>query len=633
MKTNTIELQINKAIKIHFGNDYVNNSLSQDESSNKEVKKVNDNEKLFFALGALAIVVIGGLSYKKFHSIKRLKESGLNNSNAAIQTTSFLHNIMEIFSKKMSKSEFLKFDDEFKRLRFPKYGVIDFLKNDDAKNFVKYILAAKNSGLSNFIELPKVLILNNINTRIKDIGKILVTALESNFVSTKYTKGHIAEFIESLDEFSSNALKKYNEEQTHTFLHFDNVSEFLTDLKLKENEQFKERFDKIIDKNHENKIVYILDDKAVTPLNKDSILKLEFDEKINTVDLTKDLDEVEFQLGHKLLSKVENVNKELFEYIQPDQQSVFLIKNLLMDNLTQKVFITNSTDKSVVDKAITLIASKTNNVFEKLDCKETSNLVDILSQKGERAEDLYQRTGKRTFLYLDNLEHTPQINDFIITANEKYHTIPVLNAQNKEIISKLNLPENQIIKMDFWAKGQKAIVDSLELMNERATKNDFSHIDLERLKREFFTWIAAERSGKDPKISNGILLYGSDNLTSITADAIKNTVDANYIKLNYDKNELKKLIIELVEEAEKAEKLFKQTRKRTIIEADGLDNILTLDTETRENLSLINAFKNIAENLSENYHTTLIMRTDKPLEQFEAASIASNRLGMHIEVK
>lgn len=638
MIINFISLQKSKLGNNYFGNNYSSNvSPPQNQSNNKGAKKANNNDKLFLALGALALIVIGGISYKKIHSAKMLKKSSSNNSNATIQATSFLQNCMEKFSKKLPQSDFFRFNEEFKRLSLPKYDIIDSLKNDDTKNFVKYILAAKESGLSSHIELPKGLILGNVNSKIKDVSKIFTTAIYSNFVSTKYTKGHIVEFIESLDEFSSNALKKYNEKQTHTFLHFDNASQFLNDLKLKENEQFKARFDKIIALNQENKIVYIVDDNAAKQLNTDSILKLEFDEKINSVDLTNDLEEVNFQLGSKLSSKAENIDKELSEYIKPNGSPSFhTIRNLLLDTPNEKVFLVDGKDNNIVEKAITLISLKTNNTYEKLDCKEISNLSAILPQKGEKAKGLYNRTCKRTFLYLDNLEPSQQINDFIVTASEKYHIIPVINTQNNEVISALNLPENQIFKMNFWDKGQKAMVDSMELMNERTKKNDFNHIDLERLQKEFFTWIAAERSGKNgstAQIYNGILLHGPDNLTKITADAIKNTVDANCVKIAFNKDKFSDIIDKMIDEAEKAEKLFKQSRKRTILELDGLDNLLTLDREIPENSDLINEFKSIAEDLSQKYHTTIIMRTDMPLDKLDAASIASNRLGMHIEVK
>jgi len=637
MKIYTTQLSTNKIAKIYFGNTCVTNlPPQQSQPNNKEVKKAKNNDKLFLALGTLALIVIGGISYKKIHSAKMLKKSNSNNSNAITQADSFLQNYIENFSKKLPQSDFFRFNDELKKLNFPKYDIIDFLKNDDAKSFVKYILAAKKSGLNKYLELPRTLMLGNLDSKAKDVSKIFATALDSNFASTKYTKGHMNQFIESLNEFSSTALKTYDQDQTHTFLHFDNASEFLGDLKLKENEQYKIRFDKIIAKNQENKIVYIVDNNATAQLTTDSILKLDFDARINTADLTKDIEEVEFQLGHKLLSKVEKANKELFEHIQPDQQSVFLIKNLLMDNIPQKVFIANSTDKSAVDKAITLIISKTNNTYEKIDCREISDLSSYLAKSGEKAEELYKRTGKRTFLYFDNLEQSQQINDFIGTASEKYHIIPILNTQNNEILSKLNLTENQILKMNFWDKGQKAMLDSLELMKEKMKKNDFSHVNnLDYFINMFINPIAAERAGKNgstAQIDNGILLHGSDNLTRITADAIKNTVDANYVKVTFNKDKPTDIIDRIIDVSEKAEEIFQQTRKRTILEAEGLDQMLTNKNSTQA-MDNISEFKSIAEDLSERYHTTLIMRTDKPLEQFEAASIASNRLGLHIKVK
>lgn len=610
-----------------------NSSNSLPPQTNTKSEKQNKN-KLYYGLGALALAIIAGISYKKFHNAKILKKSNSDNSNTMIQATFNFNNAMENFSKKLSKSDFFKFEDKFKKLELPKYDIVESFKNDTTRNFVKYILTAKKLGLNNHIELPQVLTLDNVNTKLKDVSRIFTNALESNFASTKYTKGYLKEFIESLDEYSLNSFKKHSEEQTHTFLHFENTTEFLNDLKLKENEQFKTKFDKIIAKNQDNKIVYIVDNNAAKQLNTDSLLKLEFDEKINSTNLTKDLEEVDFQLGNKLATKTKNIDNELSEYIKPNgSPSFYMIRNLLLDNPTERVFIVDGKDKGIVEKTVKLISAKTNNTYENLDCKGNFDPSAVLVQKGEKAEELYNRTGKRTFLYLDNLEQSQQINDFITTASKKYHIMPVVNIQNIKTMSDLNLPENQIFKMNFWDKGQKNVVDSMELMKDRMKKNNFSHINLERLNNEFFNLIAAERSGMNPPIKNGILLHGPDNLTKITADAIKNTVDANYIKVAFDKNKPSNLIDKMIDEAEKTEKQFLDTRKRTILELDGLDNILALDKTVPENSDLINEFKSIAEDLSQKYHTTIIMRTNLPLDKLDAPSIASNRLGMHIEVK
>lgn len=622
MQLNPLQLKLNNKVSCAYGSNNINHTQQKSDVGSS---KCQNSNVLYYGLGALAIIVAGGLLCQKFNTLHR--------DNKAIIANLTIKNAIDILAEKLPEAQKYKLKEKVEKTHIPEFDIFNFVKDNDTKSYFKYILAAKETELNKFIQMPKCIILDNVSFSQK-VGKIFTHALGSNFLSTKYTKGHMAEFIESLNEFSSNALKKFDEEQTHTFLHFDNASEFLTDLKLKENEQFKTKFDKIIAKNQENKIVYILDDHAAKQVHVDSILKLEFDEKVNSADLTKDLEEVEFQIGNKLLSKVESITKELSEYIKPNGSPVFYtIRNLLLGNPAEKAFLVDSKDKDIVEKAITLISLKTNNTYEKLDCKEISDLTAMFTQRGEIAEELYNRTGKRTFFYLDNIELSPQVNDFITTASEKYHVIPILNSQKNETIPNLKIPKNQIFKMDFWDKGQKALVDSLELMNERAKKNDFSHINLERLKTEFFALIAAERSGMNPKISNGILLHGPHELTRITADAIKNTVDANYVKVVFNKNKYSDIIDKMIDEAEKAEKQAQVTRKRTILELDGLDNLLALDRSVPENSDLINEFKSIAEDLSQKYHTTIIMRTDIPLDKLDAASIASNRLGMHIEVK
>lgn len=68
---------------------------------------------------------------------------------------------------------------------------------------------------------------------------------------------------------------------------------------------------------------------------------------------------------------------------------------------------------------------------------------------------------------------------------------------------------------------------------------------------------------------------------------------------------------------------YQKTGKRTIVEIHNLDELLT--RETRRDVIAIAHFKSFAELASEKYHTTMLMRTDKPLENFESASISCGR--------
>ena len=76
---------------------------------------------------------------------------------------------------------------------------------------------------------------------------------------------------------------------------------------------------------------------------------------------------------------------------------------------------------------------------------------------------------------------------------------------------------------------------------------------------------------------------------------------------------------------------YQKTGKRTIVEVHNLDKLLT--SKTKKDLITIAHFKSFAELASEKFHTTILMRTDKPLENFESASIGPNRFLVKLKIK
>ena len=634
----------------YYNSNYVKNNYSwnmhfkSEPTQNKTENKISKTNKIFIGLGTLALVAIAGLSYKKFHTTKAIK----NSNNSLIKNLpSSLQKYINNFSSGISDAEQYNFLEEFKSIDFSEYKLANYLqKDEEAIVNLKSLVAAQKAK----INLPSFLSIGNVlPSKVKEVSNVISLITDSNVISTKYTKGYMKEFIESLGEFASHSLSKYNEEQTHIFLHLKNPSEFLEDLNIKGNEECKLKFNNLIKENSKNKITYLIDSKASKELNQNSILTLNFDEKINTADLAEDLNDYEFKLDSKIMPKASNISNELFEYVQPNQKTFYWLRNLMLDKPTENIIFIEGKDKINIEKVINLISSRTANVADKIDCIVSSkDLLPSIIKKGVKAEELYNRTGKRTFLYLDDIEQSLNSNinknsseykdfrEFIENCSEKNHIIPVINTGDTKNIFETTLQSDKIFKMKLFADGEKIFQDSLEFMQDNMRKNDFSHIDGERFKREFINLLAAERAGKlgaTAAIRNGILLHGSEEGTRITADAIRNTVDANYLKIPFNKNKPSDIIDKMLDEADSAEKSFQANGKRTILEMDKLDELLTNYKNNTEKEDLIAEFKSVAETLSNSYHTTLLVRTNKSLDNFESATIASHRLGMHIEVK
>lgn len=76
--------------------------------------------------------------------------------------------------------------------------------------------------------------------------------------------------------------------------------------------------------------------------------------------------------------------------------------------------------------------------------------------------------------------------------------------------------------------------------------------------------------------------------------------------------------------------------KKTNYQASGMrtllfDELLTND-DTLEGRAMISRFKNFIENISQKYHTTVLMKTNKDLGDFEEASIGDQRFDLKIKI-
>lgn len=153
-----------------------------------------------------------------------------------------------------------------------------------------------------------------------------------------------------------------------------------------------------------------------------------------------------------------------------------------------------------------------------------------------------------------------------------------------------------------------------------------------RLNREFISLIAAEKEGKEPPIKNGILIHGTSKEKDTFINWLTESAGAVVKTIQHDSNKPTKTTDNLIDIAENAERAFKHSKTRTVVVVKDLDKMLT-NKNSADAMDNINEFKSIAEDLSQKYHTTVITKTDKPLNEFELATIASNRLGVHVDLK
>jgi len=153
-----------------------------------------------------------------------------------------------------------------------------------------------------------------------------------------------------------------------------------------------------------------------------------------------------------------------------------------------------------------------------------------------------------------------------------------------------------------------------------------------RLNNEFISLIAAEKEGLRPNIKNGILIHGASKLKDEFISWLTESSGAVVKTIQHDVANPMKTISEIIKLAKDSEAAFNHSNTRTLIVVKDLDEML-IKPKNRDEVKLVSGFKSFAEDLSEKYHTTLIAKTDKNLDEFEPATIASNRLGVHVDLK
>ena len=174
----------------------------------------------------------------------------------------------------------MKFLNNLKTFKFSEFDIIKYFKNEETIIPFKSHLVAKNAKISKYPKMPEILSFNTTRKDdVKDLATVFAGVFDVNFLSTRYTKGHIKEFVGTLEEFSVTASKNHAENKSHTLLYFDNMSEFLNDLKQKENNELYQRFNKLCSDNPKNKITYLIDKDSAIHLETASRHTVEFSDE------------------------------------------------------------------------------------------------------------------------------------------------------------------------------------------------------------------------------------------------------------------------------------------------------------------------------------------------------------------
>lgn len=236
-------------------NNYYNTAFCA-KAQSKESKVLSD-DKIRYSLIAMAALAITGIIYKK-----------LKPTVAEPIKTSTLQDLRESFSK----NEMQQFEKEYSNFDFSKFELFNQLQIAHQTDIFKRLFVLLKMQPARPVEIPKIVASNAPENKLREIGNLLNK--EFNFISYQINYENITlhDFLNKLQEISQKSEKNY---KTLTINNFD---KFLKDIKKSGNEESKIKFEQLIDKNQENKVLYIVKEFPENKLDEYYKIFLKFEE-------------------------------------------------------------------------------------------------------------------------------------------------------------------------------------------------------------------------------------------------------------------------------------------------------------------------------------------------------------------
>ena len=616
-------------------------SLPNTPQSNSQVStdKVNVDEyklsqKLLLALGGLAVLGSGALLV--YNSIKKGKMPPSN--KYSLQR-------IEKFIKSLHRDTQTSLANHMQKRPLKNSIFVKALVGKEQDILpLEYLFKLKELRLRNVPDLPPLINLENISAeKAKNITQILSGQYKTAFFSTKYTNGFMEEFFETLTKISQNSKENYKNNKQYTFLNIENIDTLLNDLKKTNNEEYLNKFKELIASNVNNRLIYVTkgENKELESLQH---MKLSFTDEIKTMDLFNDLSSFRSVESDIESIKHNKIMESLSDYL--DNSIVQTLSHFAWkQDKSNILFFDNATAKTTnqfLEKLQTIVDDKFINIdVEKAGFKKLNE--EILTEL-PKANDLFNRENKQTFVYLEGLEDLvskteKDSEDFIkfkeIIKNsieDSNLRLIIKNEKQNEVLN--SLKSNGTLSFKFFKNPEFSKL--YKETREKIDKCDFNYIDKDKFIREYVNLFVAEKSGLHGfgPGGNGILIYGASDKTKVIANSIKKSLDVNYKEYDFLENgntDFLKAVFDLKKIFKASELEYQKTGKRTIVEIHNLDELLT--RETRRDVIAIAHFKSFAELASEKYHITMLMRTDKPLENFESAFISCGRFPLKLKIK
>lgn len=200
------------------------------------------------------------------------------------------------------------------------------------------------------------------------------------------------------------------------------------------------------------------------------------------------------------------------------------------------------------------------------------------------------------------------------------------NSRAYEAYQKLSKSINEIRE-----HKKELVAEMNNLLNKEITGEGNMMEKKMEVRNQFLDFIQIEQNtGRKVPIENGILIYGNSRKKDDFINWLKNTSETAFKEIEYDENKPFDSIKAIKQALKNAQTGYEYTDRRSILYIKNLDKLLT--NKSKENIIMIAHFKSFAELASEKFHTTLLFKTDMPLENFESASIGPNRFGLKVKL-
>ena len=376
-------------------------SLPNTPQSNSQVStdKVNVDEyklsqKLLLALGGLAVLGSGALLV--YNSIKKGKMPPSN--KYSLQR-------IEKFIKSLHRDTQTSLANHMQKRPLKNSIFVKALVGKEQDILpLEYLFKLKELRLRNVPDLPPLINLENISAeKAKNITQILSGQYKTAFFSTKYTNGFMEEFFETLTKISQNSKENYKNNKQYTFLNIENIDTLLNDLKKTNNEEYLNKFKELIASNVNNRLIYVTkgENKELESLQH---MKLSFTDEIKTMDLFNDLSSFRSVESDIESIKHNKIMESLSDYL--DNSIVQTLSHFAWkQDKSNILFFDNATAKTTnqfLEKLQTIVDDKFINIdVEKAGFKKLNE--EILTEL-PKANDLFNRENKQTFVYLEGLE-------------------------------------------------------------------------------------------------------------------------------------------------------------------------------------------------------------------------------------